>query len=138
VLRAKGIAVLQVYWEAVLLSRLQNHANIIRCYGLVANPQHNNSSTMGGSITNKVPSDLHGSLVMERLEMDLGKLLRDDKGQLSLVDTLPIAQVGNEGKVSLQVACKWRASGVLSIRKPPRRSSCMLLSACHCFYCQLP
>jgi hypothetical protein len=107
--RPFALADMQVYREAVLLSRLQNHANIIRCYGLVANPQHNNSSTMGGSITNKVPSDLHGSLVMERLEMDLGKLLRDDKGQLSLVDTLPIAQVGNEGKVSLQVACKWRA-----------------------------
>jgi hypothetical protein len=78
----------------VLLSRLQNHANIIRCYGLVANPQHESSSNMmGGSFTNKVPSDLHGSLVMERLEMDLGKLLRDDTVQLSLLDTLHIAQV---------------------------------------------
>jgi hypothetical protein len=135
--KGPSLALLQVYREAVLLSRLQNHANIIRCYGLVANPQHNNSNInmMGGSFTNKAPpSDLHGSLVMERLEMDLSKLLRDDKGQLSLVDTLHIAQVGNEGKVSLQVAWKWRAFH----KKTPSQSSCMLLSACHYFNCQLP
>jgi hypothetical protein len=73
---------------------LQNHANIIRCYGLVANPQHNssNNNSFTGSFTNRVP-DLHGSLVMERMEMDLSKLLRDDTVKMSLLDALHIAQV---------------------------------------------
>jgi hypothetical protein len=79
---------------------------------------------MGGSFSNKKPSDLHGSLVMERLEMDLGKLLRDDTVRLSLVDTLHIAQVGNVAGICMRHGFH---------RKNQRQSSsCMLvISAGH-------
>jgi hypothetical protein len=65
---------------------------------------------------------------MDRLEMDLGKLLRDDTVQLPLQDTLHIVQVGNMSKVT--VAAKEALIIVTvsghappAVAQPARRSS---------------
>eukprot|EP00878_Enallax_costatus_P040705 GHUV01047056.1.p1 GENE.GHUV01047056.1~~GHUV01047056.1.p1 ORF type:complete len:258 (+),score=78.34 GHUV01047056.1:92-775(+) len=70
-------AMKQVYREAVLLTKL-NHPNIIRCYGIVTNPYDHTAG------------NLHGSLVMEKCEMDLAVFLHQHSAQLCLLDRVRV------------------------------------------------